>query len=235
MKFSTALAPRGGPRPDGCGQRRHAYAAEAPGRRLQGATARSATGGEASTRTRKRHRGSAAPLSRTRCRTVGSDSSAAAWGRSTPGSRGRARPAPARSRRASLAQRRAQTGVEVLAELGGRRTKRPGEGPGRRAGCRRAARPAGRARGAAAAGPRGGAPPSSRRPCSRRNRRAAPAASASARTVQMHDESGAAPAVTTPDDGRELVPVRQPGCDRQHRDPAIRRRAARGPCRGGRR
>src|SRR5690349_9658990 len=127
MKFSTALAPRGGPRPDGCGQRRHAYAAEAPGRRLQGATARSATGDGASTRTRKRRRASAAPRRRTRCTTVGNDSSAAAWGRSTPGSRGRARRAPARSRRAPLAQRGAQTGVEVLAELGGRRRGRGGE------------------------------------------------------------------------------------------------------------
>jgi len=55
------------------------------------------------------------------------------------------------------------------------------------------------------------------------------------RPVQVHNQASAAPAVTTSDDGRELVPVRQPGCGRQHRDPAIRRRAARGPCRDGRR
>ena len=233
MKFSTALAPRGGPRPDGCGQRRHAYAAEAPGRRLQGATARSATGGEASTRTRKRRRGSAAPRSRTRCRTGGNGSSAAAWGRSTPGSRGRARRAPGRSRRAPLAQRGAQTGVEVVAELGGRRRSRRREGADDEQGYRRAA-------------------PASRAPTRCRSRRAtrwrttdfptallttnpARGAAAPSRPVQVHDQTSAAPAATTPDDGRELVPVRQPGCGRQHRDPAIRRRAARGPCRDGRR
>jgi hypothetical protein len=37
------------------------------------------------------------------------------------------------------------------------------------------------------------------------------------RPVQMHNKTGTASASATPDDGGELVPVRQPGCSRQHR------------------
>jgi len=41
-------------------------------------------------------------------------------------------------------------------------------------------------------------------------------------TVQVHDEPGSAPAPATPDSGAEIVPVREPGTGRQHRDGRIR-------------
>jgi len=232
MKFSTALAPRSGPQPDGCGQRRHDYAAGAPDRRLQGATVRSAAGAIASNRTRKRRRAPARLPPRRRCRTDGNGSSAATWERSTPGRRGPARRAPARSRRASLAQCRAQTGVEVVAELGGR-----GRGCGGKSsddeqgvGGQR-----GKARAHEMPQPSGDAVAHHRLPDGLAHHEPGARRDDPVSPVQMHDKTGAAAAATTPDDGRELVPVRQPGCDRQHRDPAIRRRAARGPCHGGRR
>jgi hypothetical protein len=53
--------------------------------------------------------------------------------------------------------------------------------------------------------------------------------------VQVDHEPGPATALPPPEHGGELVPTREPGPGRQHRADRIRRRAAGGPCHGGRR
>jgi hypothetical protein len=193
--------------------------------------ARSGGGGATSATTHERRRAPAGPPPRTRCTRGGSGSWASASGKSTPGSHAPVRQAAGRSRRNQLAERDVQTGVEILAELRRGRRRRRRERPddeqcvggqdGEAGAHEMAESPSdavahhGTADGLAhdeSGARRGG----------------------TVRPVQMHNKTGTATASTTPDDRGELVPVCQPGCSRQHRGPAIRRRAARGPCRGGR-
>jgi hypothetical protein len=53
--------------------------------------------------------------------------------------------------------------------------------------------------------------------------------------VEVDHEPGPAAAPPPPEHGGELVPTREPRPGRQHRAGRIRRRAAGGPCHGGRR
>jgi hypothetical protein len=193
--------------------------------------ARSATGGEASATTRERRRAPEELPPRTRYRTGGSDSWASASGRSTPGSRAPERRAAGRSRRNQLAERDAEARVQVLTELGGCRRRRRWESPDDEQSVRRQH---GETSADEVTQPSGDSVAHHRTADGLAHDKSGARRGGPVRPVQMHNKTGTATTSTTPDDRGELVPVCQPGCSRQHRGPAIRRRAARGPCRGGR-
>ena len=198
MKFSTALAPRGS-RPGGSG--RHAtrpekstegarrrdlvHAARVPRRAAQQPPHRQRRAREQAVHLEGLDGvGAAGRVEATRRRQDGRDPAlvAAHERDERPRRPGRAGTRPRRRRSRPCpgpAQDRPQTGVEVVAQHGGRCVRRRRQRPNHQPGTRRAASPGARRGGGAACGRRGGAPPTRRRRGSPRDRRAADASARS--------------------------------------------------------